>query len=86
MGILTDGDLRRALQEHSAERWTHLTAADLMTSDPITIEGDLLLVQALEKMENNRRQQPISVLPVVDQEKHVIGLLRLHDLVQAGLA
>jgi len=86
LGILTDGDLRRTLQDHSAEFWTRLTAADLMTCDPITVEGDLLLVKALEKMENNRRQQPISVLPVVDLDKHVIGLLRLHDLVQAGLA
>ena len=86
MGILTDGDLRRALLAHNAEIWTRLTAADLMTGDPITVKGDLLLVKALEKMENNRRQQPISVLPVVDQDKQVIGLLRLHDLVQAGLA
>ena len=86
VGILTDGDLRRALQEHSTDRWPHLTAADLMTSDPITVDGDLLVVKALERMEHNRRQQPISVLPVVDRDQQVIGLLRLHDLVQAGLA
>ena len=86
VGILTDGDLRRALQEHSTDHWPHLTAADLMTSDPITVDGDLLVVKALERMEHNRRQQPISVLPVVDRDQQVIGLLRLHDLVQAGLA
>ena len=44
------------------------------------------MVKALERMEQNRRQQPISVLPVVDRDQQVIGLLRLHDLVQAGLA
>ena len=85
LGILTDGDLRRALQEHGAETWTHLTAKDLMTADPITVEADVLVVKALEQMEHNRRK-PISVLPVVNQEQQLMGLLRLHDLVQAGLA
>ena len=85
LGILTDGDLRRALQDNSADSWTHLTAADLMTADPITVAADVLVVKALEQMEHNRRK-PISVLPVVNQEHQLIGLLRLHDLVQAGLA
>ena len=85
MGLLTDGDLRRALQEHSANSWSRLTAADLMTIDPITVNGDVLVVKALEQMEHNRRK-PISVLPVVGEHKRLLGLLRLHDLVQAGLA
>ena len=84
-GLITDGDLRRALQQHSAEAWTSLTAADLMTADPITVQGDVLVVKALEQMEHNRRK-PISVMPVVDHEKQLMGLLRLHDLIQAGLA
>ena len=85
LGILTDGDLRRALQDHSAEAWRNLTANDLMTSDPITVGCDVLVVKALEQMENNRRK-PISVLPVVGTGNRMLGLLRLHDLVQAGLA
>ena len=85
LGILTDGDLRRALQEHSADAWKTLTAADLMTADPITVKADVLVVKALEQMEHNRRK-PISVLPVVNRESQLMGLLRLHDLVQAGLA
>ena len=85
VGLLTDGDLRRALQEHSANSWSSLTAADLMTMDPITVNGDVLVVKALEQMEHNRRK-PISVLPVVGEHKRLLGLLRLHDLVQAGLA
>ena len=84
-GLLTDGDLRRALQDHSADSWSSLTAADLMTRDPITVNGDVLVVKALERMEHNRRK-PISVLPVVGEQKRLLGLLRLHDLVQAGLA
>ena len=85
LGILTDGDLRRALQDHGAETWSQLTAKDLMTADPITVNADVLVVKALEQMEHNRRK-PISVLPVVNQEHQLMGLLRLHDLVQAGLA
>jgi arabinose-5-phosphate isomerase len=45
----------------------------------------VLVVKALERMEHNRRK-PISVLPVVGEQKRLLGLLRLHDLVQAGLA
>ena len=56
-----------------------------MTADPITVNPDVLVVKALEQMEHNRRK-PISVLPVVNQERQLMGLLRLHDLVRAGLA
>ena len=56
-----------------------------MTADPITVRFDVLVVKALEQMENNRRKA-ISVLPVVNDKKYLMGLLHLHDLVQAGLA
>ena len=84
-GLITDGDLRRALQGYPAQQWSELTACDLMTADPITIEGTSLAIDALECMERNRRKA-ISVLPVVDGSQHMLGILRLHDLVQAGLA
>ena len=85
MGLITDGDLRRALRDHGSERWPSLTAEELMTPDPITIHEDLLAVEAIQRMEHNRRK-PISVLPVVDASGQLSGLLRLHDLVPAGLA
>jgi arabinose-5-phosphate isomerase len=84
-GLITDGDLRRALQSHSAEQWSQLTAADLMTADPITVQEATLAIEAIERMERNRRKA-IGVLPVVDEAQQMRGLLRLHDLVQAGLA
>ena len=84
-GLITDGDLRRALQSHPPQEWHHLTASDLMTADPITVAGDLLAIEALETMERNRRKA-ISVLPVVGEGSRMEGLLRLHDLVRAGLA
>jgi arabinose-5-phosphate isomerase len=83
-GLITDGDLRRALQQHGPQQWGQLKAADLMTADPITVQGDILAIVALEQMERNRRKA-IAVLPVVDGSQRMLGLLRLHDLVQAGL-
>ena len=85
VGLITDGDLRRALRDHGPEHWPNLCASDLMTSDPITVSIDALAVDAIKRMEHNRRK-PISVLPVVDQQNLLLGLLRLHDLVQTGLA
>jgi arabinose-5-phosphate isomerase len=84
-GLITDGDLRRSLQSHGPAEWSALTAADLMTADPITVSVDTLAIEAMEQMERNRRKA-IGVLPVVDAEQRMQGLLRLHDLVQAGLA
>jgi arabinose-5-phosphate isomerase len=84
-GLITDGDLRRALQSHTPAEWSQLTAADLMTVDPITVTGSTLAIEAIERMERNRRKA-IGVLPVVDDQCQMLGLLRLHDLVQAGLA
>jgi len=83
-GLITDEDLRRALQEHEPQQWGQRNAADLMTDDPITVQDDILAIAALERTERSRRKA-ISVLPVVDRNKRMLGLLRLHDLVQAGL-
>ena len=83
-GLITDGDLRRALESHPPARWAQLRAGELMTADPITVGPDLLAVEALERMERNRRK-PIGVLPVLGDGGPMLGLLRLHDLVQAGL-
>lgn len=84
-GLITDGDLRRALQSHAPQEWNQLKATDLMTADPITVEADTLAITAMERMERNHRKA-IGVLPVVTAEGRMLGLLRLHDLVQAGLS
>src|SRR5260370_523398 len=62
MGLITDGDLRRALQAHDDIRG--LRAADVMTADPTTIGPDARLLDALRLMED--RPSQIAVLPVVD--------------------
>jgi len=75
-GLLTDGDLRRALTSHDDIRG--LRARDAMTESPITIGPEATLGEALERME--RRQSQISVLPVVDGSGRALGLLRIHDI------
>jgi arabinose-5-phosphate isomerase len=82
-GIVTDGDLRRAIQKRKPAELDHLKAEDFMTSNPVTTSPDELAYEALQFMEN--RPSQISVLPVVDSSRRCIGLLRLHDLVRSGL-
>ena len=82
VGIVTDGDIRRALQQ-SAGAITDGRAADLMTRDPVTTVPDALAYEALTLMEDRTSQ--ISVLPVVGGEGRFVGMLRLHDVVRAGL-
>jgi arabinose-5-phosphate isomerase len=84
-GLITDGDLRRTLQQKQAHQWAGLTASQLMTADPITVQPQLLAVAAMELMERNRRKA-IAVLPVQAEDGELLGLLRLHDLVQAGFS
>jgi arabinose-5-phosphate isomerase len=84
-GLITDGDLRRTLQHHDPASWATIRADAMATADPITVTPQTLAVAALELMERNPRKA-ISVLPVVEPSKPhlLLGLLRLHDLVQAG--
>ena len=81
-GLITDGDVRRALQAHDDIR--DLRAADVMTAKPATIAPETRLQEALRMMED--RPSQISVLPVVESATGVcLGLLRLHDIYRAGL-
>lgn len=81
-GLITDGDLRRTLQRHPPEAWASVQASAMATSDPISVTPDTLAAEALRMMERNPAQA-LSVLPVIDGGE-LVGLLRLHDLVQAG--
>ena len=83
-GIITDGDLRRALKRTPADRWGELMARDLMTTTPIAVASGMPAIEALTLMERNAKKA-ITVLPVIDEAK-VVGMLRMHDLVQAGLS
>jgi arabinose-5-phosphate isomerase len=78
VGLITDGDVRRAFQAHDDIRT--LRACDVMTERPSTLVPEALLHAALAFMED--RPSQISVVPVVDQEHRCLGLLRLHDIYQ----
>jgi arabinose-5-phosphate isomerase len=80
-GIITDGDVRRALQIHDDIRL--LQAWQVMVSKPITIAPEASLAFAVDRME--KRASQISVLPVVAADGHCLGLLRIHDIYQADL-
>jgi arabinose-5-phosphate isomerase len=76
-GILTDGDLRRALEKLSDLRAALVT--QVMTCSPRTIGPDHLAVEAVEMMENHK----INQLLVVATEQRLIGALNMHDLFRA---
>ena len=80
LGIITDGDVRRALRTHDDIRT--LTASFVMTASPVTVDPHALLQDALNLMED--RPSQIYVLPVVDAEGTCRGVLRLHDVYQPG--
>lgn len=81
-GVLTDGDIRRGLSK--GVDFLQSPVRDLMTRDPKTITEDKLAAQALHIMESNK-PKPITVLPVIDAENKVIGLLHMTDLVRQGV-
>ena len=78
VGIITDGDLRRMLNQKRTT--SDLTASDIMTAKPKTIDKHALAVNALELM----REQSITQLIVMDDVKYV-GVIHLHDLIREGL-
>lgn len=81
-GIITDGDLRRAL--HKYENLGGVSAKELMTSKPVCAFASMSLGDAARVMED--RPSQISVLPVLDAPGgKVAGLIRIHDIYQAGL-
>ena len=82
LGVLTDGDIRRGLSK--GVDFLQRSVADLMTKAPKYITADNLAAQALHLMESNQ-PKPITVLPVLDENKVVIGLLHMTDLVRQGV-
>ena len=79
-GIVTDGDLRRAMGPDLLRR----RVQDVMTSMPRTIGPDALAVEALRAM--NAHARPVTTLFVVNAIGVPVGILHVHDLLRAGLA
>lgn len=78
LGIITDGDLRRMLMKYP--NIEQVKAAQIMTSNPKTIDEGALVVEALHKM----RENSITQLPVV-HEGNYLGIIHLHDILKEGI-
>ena len=79
-GIVTDGDLRRALDRDVRT----LSVGDVMTRNPRVIDADRLAVEALRLMNDGPR--PVTSLFAIDHARRPVGILHVHDLLRAGLA
>ena len=78
LGMYTDGDLRRSLDDANVDLRTTAIAA-VMTRSPRTIDAGALAVEAAQLMETHK----INALLVVDVEQRVVGALNIHDLLRA---
>lgn len=81
LGLVVEGDVRRLLSKDHFD--LNVNALGMANHNPVTINQDQLASDALALMEG--RKNPFSVLPVVDEDKKFLGLLRLHDLFKEGL-
>jgi arabinose-5-phosphate isomerase len=77
-GIITDGDLRRMLEK--IQDVSGVTAAEIMTRNPKTIEASALVVEALSLM----RKHNITQLPVLEKGRYA-GVIHLHDILKEGI-
>lgn len=78
IGIITDGDIRRMLK--NSTEFKNLTARDIMSKGPKTIDQDALAVDALEMLEINE----ISQLLAVENQKYA-GVVHIHNLIREGI-
>ena len=78
IGIITDGDIRRMLNNN--DTFVHLTAKDIMTKNPKTIQLSSMVTDALNILEDFS----ITQLIVTDQEEYK-GVLHLHDILKEGI-
>jgi arabinose-5-phosphate isomerase len=79
LGIFTDGDLRRALEQNRDLNATQV--GNVMSSGAKTIDANALAAEAVTRMENDS----ISALIVVDEHSKVIGVVQLLALLKAGI-
>ncbi|EKD39458.1 MAG: hypothetical protein ACD_75C00400G0009 [uncultured bacterium] len=78
LGIVTDGDVRRAIV--GSQDITRLTTAELMTVRPICIDSTQLAADALSIMQAHE----ITALPIIEEDGQLLGLLNLHNLLGKG--
>ena len=75
LGIVTDGDVRRAMESRQAD-FFNIRPMDIASKSPKTILADEKLIEA-EKMMTHHK---INSLLVVDQNKHLVGVIQIYDI------
>ena len=81
MGIITDGDLRRAIESHGGALFD-LSAEDVMGRSPRTIGASELAAAALQKMESHS----ITALVALNEGGYPVGVIHIHDILKEGIA
>lgn len=82
VGLITDGIIRRAIGKDT--RFLEAPVESIMFSKPLTISSDKLAASALSVMEKHK-PRPVTVLPVVDGDREVVGIIHLTDLLRQGI-
>ena len=78
IGIITDGDLRRMLEKNTD--FSNLTAKDIMSTNPIQVDSDMMAVNALDIMQKH----DITQILVSENDKYK-GVIHFHDLLKEGI-
>ena len=77
LGVMSDGDIRRAIRD--GKNVSMMSVSDLMSSNPVTLEQNMLVGDAIDVMEQKGRK--VFSAPVLDREHGCVGVVTLHDLV-----
>ncbi len=80
LGIITDGDIRHTIAVKGTGNLESLSMEDIMTKNPHCLEPETFVFHALNLMEKHQ----ITVLPLVNEEKKLQGMLHLHDILGKG--
>ncbi|MFH1283572.1 MAG: KpsF/GutQ family sugar-phosphate isomerase [bacterium] len=80
-GLVTDYDIRKIIE--SGKNIFKMKIKDIMNPNPSRINARTKAATALEMME--KRERPISLMPVVDNKEKVIGMIHVHDILSKGL-
>lgn len=82
VGLITDGIIRRAIGKDT--RFLDAPVESIMFDKPLTIGAEKMAASALSVMEKHK-PRPVTVLPVVDKDKNVVGIIHLTDLLRQGI-
>ena len=80
LGVFTDGDLRRLLDKQKPFD-INIPVSEIMTKNPSTIFPSARAVEALERL----RKKQINQFIVIDEQEKVVGVISMHDLINAGV-